>query len=166
MPVTSTRSAHEATSPPSLPRSVVKRDGRRMPFDLAKIVAAIERAGAATAEFDRAEASRLGESVGRVLAHRFENAEPGIEAIQDIVEHTLAAAGWFDTARAYIVYRDRHARLRDQKKTLVDVAASIDEYLDQKDWRVNANANQGYSLGGLILNVSGKVVANYWLSHV
>ena len=166
MPVTSTRSAHEATSPPSLPRSVVKRDGRRMPFDLAKIVAAIERAGAATAEFDRAEASRLGESVGLVLAHRFENAEPGIEAIQDIVEHTLAAAGWFDTARAYIVYRDRHARLRDQKKTLVDVAASIDEYLDQKDWRVNANANQGYSLGGLILNVSGKVVANYWLSHV
>jgi ribonucleoside-triphosphate reductase len=166
MPVTSTRSSREATSAPTLPKSVVKRDGRRMPFDLDKIVSAIERAGSATAEFDRAEAARLGESVGRVLAHRFENAEPGIEAIQDIVEHTLAAGGWFDTARAYIVYRDRHARLRDQKKTLVDVAASIDEYLDQKDWRVNANANQGYSLGGLILNVSGKVVANYWLSHV
>ena len=49
---------------------------------------------------------------------------------------------------------------------MVDVAASIDEYLEQRDWRVNANANQGYSLGGLILNVSGKVVANYWLSHV
>jgi ribonucleoside-triphosphate reductase len=42
----------------------------------------------------------------------------------------------------------------------------MDEYLDQTDWRVNANSNQGYSLGGLILNVSGKVVANYWLSHV
>ncbi len=48
----------------------------------------------------------------------------------------------------------------------VDVASSINEYLDRADWRVNANANQGYSLGGLILNVSGKVVANYWLSHV
>ena len=46
------------------------------------------------------------------------------------------------------------------------VAASVNEYLHQKDWRVNANANQGYSLGGLILNVSGKVIANYWLSHV
>ncbi|GLU33677.1 ribonucleoside triphosphate reductase [Trinickia caryophylli] len=48
----------------------------------------------------------------------------------------------------------------------VEVASTIDEYLEQQDWRVNANANQGYSLGGLILNVSGKVIANYWLSHV
>ncbi|SHI02261.1 ribonucleoside triphosphate reductase [Pollutimonas bauzanensis] len=48
----------------------------------------------------------------------------------------------------------------------IDVASSINEYLEQMDWRVNANANQGYSLGGLILNVSGKVIANYWLSHV
>ena len=48
----------------------------------------------------------------------------------------------------------------------VDVRASIDEYLERRDWRINANANQGYSLGGLILNLSGKVVANYWLSHV
>ena len=44
----------------------------------------------------------------------------------------------------------------------VAVKSTIDEYLEQRDWRVNANANQGYSLGGLILNVSGKVIANYW----
>ncbi len=50
--------------------------------------------------------------------------------------------------------------------TLVDVESAMEEYLDQRDWRVNANANQGYSLGGLILNVAGKVTANYWLSHV
>ena len=43
---------------------------------------------------------------------------------------------------------------------LIDVARSIDEYLDRQDWRVNANANQGYSLGGLILNTSGKMIAN------
>lgn len=48
----------------------------------------------------------------------------------------------------------------------VDVERSVNEYLSRQDWRVNANANQGYSLGGLILNVSGKVIANYWLSHV
>ena len=48
----------------------------------------------------------------------------------------------------------------------MDVAGSIDEYLDRSDWRVAANANQGYSLGGLILNSSGKMIANYWLSHV
>ncbi len=75
-------------------------------------------------------------------------------------------AGYFDTARAYIVYRERHGRLRRDRKSLVDVASSMNEYLSREDWRVRANANQGYSLGGLILNVSGKVTANYWLDEV
>jgi len=52
------------------------------------------------------------------------------------------------------------------RKSSVDVESSINEYLQQLDWRVNANANQGYSLGGMILNISGKMVANYWLDHV
>jgi ribonucleoside-triphosphate reductase len=145
---------------------VVKRDGRRVPFAPGKIVSAITRAGAATAQFGADEAHRLADVVVAALARRGADDEPSIESIQDLVERTLAAAGWFDTARAYIVHRERHARLRDDRRTMVDVAASIDEYLEQRDWRVNANANQGYSLGGLILNVSGKVVANYWLSHV
>ncbi len=54
----------------------------------------------------------------------------------------------------------------NKHKTLIDVESSVEEYLSQVDWRVNANANQGYSLGGLILNVSGKVIANYWLNHI
>ena len=53
-----------------------------------------------------------------------------------------------------------------EQHPVVEVGSSIDEYLDRSDWRVNANANQGYSLGGMILNTAGKVVANYWLSHV
>ena len=48
----------------------------------------------------------------------------------------------------------------------VSVAETIDEYLARADWRVNANANQGYSLGGMILNASGKLIANYWLDEV
>ncbi|GAB3153011.1 ribonucleoside triphosphate reductase [Microbacterium neimengense] len=48
----------------------------------------------------------------------------------------------------------------------ISVAPTIDEYLSRGDWRVNANANQGYSLGGMMLNTSGKVIANYWLDQV
>lgn len=48
----------------------------------------------------------------------------------------------------------------------MDVAASVSEYLDTRHWRINANANRGQSLGGLILNTPGKVIANYWMSHV
>ncbi len=151
---------------PALPGQVIKRNGARAAFELAKIASAIQRAGAATGEFDAREARRLAEHVGRVLAHRHVLEPPGIEAVQDAVEQMLAGSGYFTTARAYIVHRDRHERIRDARRTIVDVAASVDEYLEKKDWRVNANANQGYSLGGLILNVSGKVVANYWLSHV
>ena len=55
---------------------------------------------------------------------------------------------------------------RAPRGATIDVESTIDEYLDRSDWRVNANANQGYSLGGMILNTSGKVVANYWLNDV
>jgi len=91
---------------------------------------------------------------------------PNIEQVQDAVEHALFDSGYFATLRAYIVYREQRAKSRDAKKSWVNVESSINEYLDQLDWRVNANANQGYSLGGLILNVSGKVVANYWLNYI
>ncbi|MDD3758857.1 MAG: ribonucleoside triphosphate reductase [Advenella sp.] len=52
------------------------------------------------------------------------------------------------------------------QESLINAQTSIDEYLSQADWRVNANANQGYSLGGLILNISGKMIATYWLNHI
>ena len=48
----------------------------------------------------------------------------------------------------------------------IDAISTVEEYLDRSDWRVNANANQGYSLGGLILNSAGKMIANYWLERV
>ena len=101
-----------------------------------------------------------------MLSFRWPGGAPEIEQIQDVVEQTLISANHIATARAYMAYRHRHATLRADRKTLVEVESSINEYLTRADWRVNANANQGYSLGGLILNVSGKVTANYWLSHV
>ena len=53
-----------------------------------------------------------------------------------------------------------------QEKNLVNPAQTVNEYLSKADWRVNANANQGYSLGGMILNSAGKIIANYWLNEV
>ena len=159
-----TRNAVPAVS--HLPTEVIKRDGSRKRFDAAKIESALARAGAATGEFGADAASQVTAQVIKVIAHRYPGKAPAIEDIQDIVEQALIAADFMQTARAYIVYREQHKQLRADRKTLMDVAASVNEYLDQQDWRVNANANQGYSLGGLILNTSGKVIANYWLSHV
>ncbi len=152
---------------PAKPKHLLKRDGSVKDFDSEKIVRAVAKAGKATQEFDEAIARAIVEE--RVLPKLCTD-RPGItlhiEEVQDAVEHSLFDAGYFTTLRAYIVYRESRAKARDAKKSWVNVESSINEYLEQVDWRVNANANQGYSLGGLILNVSGKVVANYWLNYI
>lgn len=145
-------------------QQVMKRDGRLQAFEAGKIVAALVRAGRASGEYEIPEAHRL--CMDEVLPRLVALPLPGIEQIQDAVEAALFDAGWRRTLRAYTVYREQHRRLRDARQSLVDVQATMDEYLQQRDWRIQANANQGWSLGGLILNVSGKVVANYWLDHV
>lgn len=146
--------------------TVTKRDGTLAPFDSNKIYSAIKKAGESTGEFGESESWLLTSQVLKVLKHKFAESLPDIEHIQDIVEQVLISANYFATAKAYILYRDQRNRTRGDKKVMVDVESSINEYLEKLDWRVNANANQGYSNGGLILNVSGKVTANYWLSHV
>jgi ribonucleoside-triphosphate reductase len=147
------------------PVTVRKRDGASAPFDAKRIEAAILKAGRASSEFDAPEAALLTAQVLKVLAHARIEA-PDIERIQNIVEQVLISANHLKTARAYIVYREQHARLRQDRRTLVDVSQAVNEYLEREDWRVAANANQGYSLGGLILNSAGKMIANYWLNHV
>ncbi|MHB1489883.1 MAG: ribonucleoside triphosphate reductase [Cellulomonas sp.] len=152
-------------SQPAIPTGVIKRSGATAAFEGHRIRSAIERAGAATGEFDAPAAADLNNLViGRLQVEGVPY--PHVEHVQDVVEQAMLEAGHTATARAFIAYREQHARLREDAKTVVDVGASINEYLDRSDWRVNANANQGYSLGGLILNTSGKVIANYWLSHV
>ena len=153
---------------PGLPRSsrpvsLRKRDGRLVAFELVKIERALTAAGNASGEFVAAQAGALAELVlARLLSH----ATLDVEQVQDQVERVLMEAYYYATARAYIVYREQHGRLRRDRKAIVEVAASMNEYLSREDWRVQANANQGYSLGGLVLNVAGKVTANYWLDEV
>ena len=145
---------------------LIKRDGSIKEFDYRKISSAIAKAGKATGEFDTVRADQLTQDVVLPNLKRLNIVTPHIEQVQDAVEHALFDSGYFKTLRAYIVYREQRHRARDARQSWVNVESSINEYLQQLDWRVNANANQGYSLGGLILNVSGKVVANYWLNHI
>jgi ribonucleoside-triphosphate reductase len=152
---------------PLYPSKVIKRDLTEVKFDSHKIFKALLLAGQSTLEFSEVGAHKLTEQVQDVLAFRFGNLTvPTVEQVQDIVEHCLAVNKYFQTAKAYILYREKHKQIRENTKTLLDVTESIEEYLSQSDWRVKANANQGFSLGGLILNVSGKVIANYWLNHI
>lgn len=146
-----------------MPERVRRRGGEQVPFDRERIRLAVAAAGRAAGEFDDQQAA--------VLTQRIVTSLPcstviELETVQDIAERVLMETGHYRSAKAFILHRARHGRLRQDRKTIVEVASSINEYLSREDWRVRANANQGYSLGGLILNVSGKVTANYWLDEV
>ncbi|MBP7005647.1 ribonucleoside triphosphate reductase [Patescibacteria group bacterium] len=147
--------------------TVKKRTGEVVAFDKERILNALRLTAESTKEFELPEMHRLAESVALFISKFSKNRqEIHVEEIQDIVEFTLMTSGYYKTARAYIVYREKRTQAREGAKSVVDVEKTIAEYVDQSDWRVHANANQGYSLGGMILNTSGKLTANYWLNHM
>ncbi|MDR1469068.1 MAG: ribonucleoside triphosphate reductase [Spirochaetaceae bacterium] len=156
-------------------KSIVKRNGEVTRYDRAKIKAAVVKAFEAvnkTAEHGflekRAEAVTVlvEQKIAEMMAGRHPNSIPAIEEIQDIVENALIESKEAAVAKAYILYRARHEAMRDAKKLLLDIDATMDGYLKQSDWRVNENANVNYSLGGLILHNSGTITANYWLKNI
>src|ERR1035437_1714757 len=107
---------------------IIKRDGKIKPFDAGKIASALTRAGHASGEFGEHEAARLTQRavLKKIILHGL--ATPHIEQIQDAVESALFDAAYPKTLRAYIVYREQHKKLRSDRKTLVDVESSMNEY--------------------------------------
>lgn len=142
--------------------TVIKRNGDTVKYDLRKIEVAISKANQNLKEIKEKE---IIEIAWEVLEECLNFQSISVEAIQDLVEKELFKRGFFQTAKAYIIYREKHKQIRQDSKAFVDAISSINEYVDRQDWRVHANANQNYSVGGLILNVSGKMTANYWLNH-
>ena len=145
-------------------KSIKKRDGRTTKFDRKKIEKAIEKAGLEAGEFDAAQAVELTDKVLGVLETRNQKRLPSVEDIQDIVEDALIDSKFKKTAKAYIIYRDQHKKLREiTSNAHVDL---IDKYLENLDWKVNENSNMGYSLQGLNNYVSAEITKTYWLDKI
>jgi len=133
-------------------------------FNAEKITSAIAKAGAATGEFDAAVARKLTIKVLNLAENLFNDAILNVEEIQDIVEEILLGSPYRRTAKAYIIYRDQHARLREiTNKMEVDL---VDQYLKKKDWKINENSNMDYSLQGLNNYISSEVSKVYWLNEI
>lgn len=151
----------------SLITQVRKRDGRLVPFDQERITEAIWKAAQAVGGKDRELAKKLSDQVVEILEEKFGGVTiPTVEQIQDIVEKVLVENGHYKTAKAYILYREQKAKLRQTKNIFVDVEQTIDSYLTQSDWRVRENSNEAYSFSGLLLYAAGKVMANYNLTKL
>jgi ribonucleoside-triphosphate reductase len=143
---------------------IKKRDGRIVQFDSAKITAAIAKAGKASSEFDQREARKLTLRV-LTLAHELKlDSEPEVEEVQDIVERVLLDSPFYKTAKAYILYREQHAQIRQMTtRAHVDL---VNHYIQKSDWKVKENSNMSYSLQGLNNYISSDVTSEYWLNSI
>ncbi len=144
--------------------SIRKRNGATVSFTPEKIVRAIAKAGEATGEFTMEEARKLAMRAVTIAHSLQDSLDITVENVQDIVEEVLLNSPYRRTAKAYIIYRDQHARLREIiEKASVDL---VDDYLGKADWRVRENSNMAYSLQGLNNYISSEISKSYWLDKV
>lgn len=147
--------------------TVLKRNGKVVDFNLAKITQAISLAfDAEQKEYNSDIIDFLALKVTADFEPKIKDHKVAVEDIQDSVEHVLVQAGYADVAKAYILYRRQHEKLRAIQGTVLDYKEIVDNYLKINDWRVKENSTVTYSVGGLILSNSGAITANYWLSEV
>ena len=143
---------------------VIKRDGHKAVFDASKIQSAILKAGKATGEYTKTISRQLTIRVLSLAQITFHTKTPEVEQIQDLVEDVLLTSPYKKTAKAYILYRDQHARIRELvSKADVDL---IDNYLGRLDWKVQENSNMSYSLQGLNNYISSEISKTYWLNKI
>lgn len=143
-------------------KKVTKRDGRLVDFNQEKITNAILKAAKATGEFkDKKIAEEL---TAKVLKKIEKKTNISVEEIQDSVEDTLILSKYKKTAKAYIIYRDQHQKMREiENKSQISL---IDKYLEKLDWQVKENSNMAYSLQGLNNYIASEVSKTYWLNKI
>ncbi|MDN4165010.1 ribonucleoside triphosphate reductase [Cytophagales bacterium LB-30] len=145
---------------------VIKRNGKYEPFKAYKIEEALQKGFHSTSELYQ---PALFETILQALAPKTIWA---VEEIQDLIEKTLFQNGYFEVLRAFMLYRHtrklqrEHVQGLNQDTTFINCTPTIEEYIGRTDWRINANANTAYSNAGMVNNVAGKVIANYWLDKV
>lgn len=145
---------------------VIKRSGTYVPFESFKVADAIRKS------FESVRIS-LDESIAEKVGNIFKDQTScAVEDIQNAIEKELYKAGHFEVMRSFMLYRHvrkmqrEHINGLNDDTTYVDSTQTIEEYIKQTDWRINANANTSYSNAGMVNNVAGKVIANYWLDKV
>ena len=146
---------------------VVKRDGETVEFHLEKISSAIKKAFKATGKsYTDDIIDLLSIRVTSDFQKKMRDGRISVEDIQDSVEKVLEESGYTEVAKAYILYRKQREKIRNLEKTTLDYKDVVDNYVKVEDWRVKENSTITYSVGGLILNNSGAVTANYWLTEI
>ncbi len=146
---------------------IEKRSWKLVDFNPEKIKKAVHKALTASGQGDGPESAKLTDKVVNLIKKRFKKEESiKVEEIQDIVEEALILENYIDTAKAYILYREQHRRIREATTTIDEALDMVDNYIKDADWQVRENSNMGYSLQGLHHYLVAAVSKKYWMSKI
>lgn len=107
------------------PQTIVKRDGRQVSFDADRIENAILRCFQSFGREPSTSVAELTRRVVNIVAAKAARGMPTVEDVQDIVEMVLQAAGEFEAAKRYILYRAEHAKERERRPIPEEVRAAF-----------------------------------------
>lgn len=145
---------------------IIKRNGSIETFNPEKITLAIFKAAAACGGKDVKKAESLCRQVLDILEDRFDGISPDVESVQDIVEKVLIENGHAKTAKAYILYREKRRCARETNALIGATIEMFSDYLGNRDWHVQENANTRRSVNGLNNYVREVFTKKYWLHEV
>ncbi len=144
-----------------------KRDGRIVPYESEKVYNAIEKAVRNVGGHNFEKARRIANLIDAALNAIYKgDSIPTVENVQDLVEKMLIEEGHARTAKAYILYREQHKKLRNVRELIDESVNIVDDYINKNDWRVNENSNMSYSLQGLNNHITSAISARYWLKRI
>ncbi|MBQ8725062.1 MAG: anaerobic ribonucleoside triphosphate reductase, partial [Oscillospiraceae bacterium] len=131
---------------------IMKRDGRKVPFNIEKIANAIFRAAQAVGGTDMNEAMDIAVKTCELYEANYGKETPTVEIIQDLVEKTLIENGHAQTAKAYILYRYERTRDREMKSNLMKTMGELtfDSAKDSDIKRENANIDGDTAMGTML----------------
>ncbi|MBL7084379.1 MAG: ribonucleoside triphosphate reductase [Candidatus Aminicenantes bacterium] len=147
---------------------IKKRDGNITDFVQEKITNAVYKAMESHGITEPSAAKTVSDIVTYMLEDKFGGyTVPSVEQIQDIVEMILMKQGHHEIAKSYILYREKHKGIREAKETGLNLGRLIKDYINDVDWKVKENSNEGVtSFSGLNARVSGEVLTNFALHHL
>lgn len=147
-------------------QSILKRNGKEESFDMKKIENAIFNAAVACGGCNREMSKDLAKQVIDIIDEKYSSVVPTVENVQDIVEKVLIENGHAQTAKAYILYRDKRTTGREIESLVNATIGMFGDYLDEKDWNIQENANMQKSVNGLNNYVRESFTKKYWLHEI
>jgi len=148
-------------------QKVKKRNGAIEDFSHTKITLAISKAMDAVGQFSLPAAEKVSLDVVKEVTDTFYSKKktPTVEQVQDLVEKHLVLHRLPEVAKAYILYRDLHTRMRSIQN-LFDAGSWIESYINKTTWKVHSDSEIDFHLQAMYKKIAEEISERYWMNEV